>query len=182
MDRGALVGYSPWGCRRVGHDFSSVQFSRVWLPMDWAHQASLSITNSQSLHKLMSIKSVMPSNHLILCCPLLLLPSILASIRVFSNESVLRVRWPKLEHQSFQWTFGWTDWISLQSKGLLRVFSNTTVLNSYCSSNSRYSRLSFLHVISPSLSCFLPKKTFSSYRLLPFLWKTVHSLFYVYSC
>ena len=77
---------------------------------------------------------------------------------------------------------GWTSWISLQSKGLLRVFSNTTVLNSYCSSNSRYSRLSFLHVISPSLSCFLPKKTFSSYRLLPFLWKTVHSLFYVYSC
>ena len=56
---------------------------------------------------------------------------------------------------------GWTGWISLQSKGLSRVFSNTTVLNSYCSSNSRYSRWSFLHVISPSLSCLLPKKTFS---------------------
>ena len=55
---------------------------------------------------------------------------------------------------------GWTSSISLQSKGLSRVFSNTTVLNSYCSSNSRYSRLSFLHVIPPSLSCFLPKKTF----------------------
>ena len=60
-----------------------------------AHQASLSITNSQSLLKLMSIESVMPSNHLILCYPLLLLPSIFPSIRVFSNESVLLIRWPK---------------------------------------------------------------------------------------
>ena len=60
-----------------------------------AHQASLSITNSQSLLKLMSIKSVMPSNHLICCCPLLLLPSIFPSIRVFSSESVLCIRWPK---------------------------------------------------------------------------------------
>ena len=59
------------------------------------HQASLSITNSSSLLKLMSIKSVMPSNHLILCRPLLLLPSIFPSVRVFSNESVLRIRWPK---------------------------------------------------------------------------------------
>ena len=63
-----------------------------------ARQASLSITNSQSLLKLMSIKSVMPSNHLILCCPLLL-PSIFPSIRVFANESVLPIRWPK--YQSF---------------------------------------------------------------------------------
>ena len=60
-----------------------------------AWQASLSITNSQSLPKLMSIELVMPSNHLILCCPLLLLPSIFPSIKVFSNESVLRIRWPK---------------------------------------------------------------------------------------
>ena len=60
-----------------------------------ACQASLSITNSQSLLKLMSIESVMPSNHLILCHPLLLLPSIFPSIRVFSSESVLRIRWPK---------------------------------------------------------------------------------------
>ena len=59
-----------------------------------ARQASLSITNSQSLFKLMSIKLVMPSNHLILCCPLLLPPSIFPSIRVFSNESVLHIRWP----------------------------------------------------------------------------------------
>ena len=78
---------------------SSVQsLSCVWLfatPWTAAHQASLSITNSQSWLKLMSIESVMPSNHLILCCPLLLLPSIFPSIRVFSNESVLCSRWPK---------------------------------------------------------------------------------------
>ena len=62
-------------------------------PWTAAHQACLSITNSQSLLKLMSIKSVMPSNHLILCCPLLLLPSIFPSIRVFPNESALHIRW-----------------------------------------------------------------------------------------
>ena len=79
--------------------FSSVQsLSCVQLfvtPWTAARQASLSITNSQSLLKLMSIKSVMPSNHLILCCPFLLLPSILPSNRVFSNDSVLHIRWPK---------------------------------------------------------------------------------------
>ena len=66
-----------------------------------AHQASLSITNSQSLLKLMSIESVLPSNHLILCHPFLLLPSIFPSIRVFSNESVLCIRWPKYWGFSF---------------------------------------------------------------------------------
>ena len=83
----------PW-CQ-----FSSVQlFSHVWLfvtPWTAVCQASLSITSSQSLHKLMSIESVMPSNHLILCHPLLLLPSIFPRIRVFSNELVLHIRWPK---------------------------------------------------------------------------------------
>ena len=78
---------------------SSVQsLSPVWLfatPWTVACQASLSITNSQSLLNLMSIKSVMPSNHLILCCPLLILPSIFPSIRVCSNESVLCIMWPK---------------------------------------------------------------------------------------
>ena len=78
---------------------SSVQsLSHVQLfatPWTAARQASLSITNSQSLLKLMSIKSVMPSKHLILCLPLLLLPSVFPSIRVFSNESVLHIRWPK---------------------------------------------------------------------------------------
>ena len=79
--------------------FSSVQtLSRVWLfatPWTAACQASLSITNSRSLLKPMSIVSVMPSNHLVLCHPLLLLPSIFPRIRVFSNESALRIWWPK---------------------------------------------------------------------------------------
>ena len=79
--------------------FSSVQsLNYVWLfvtPWIAAHQASLSITNSRSSPKLMSIESVMPSSHLILCRPLLLLPPIPLSIRVFSNESTLRMRWPK---------------------------------------------------------------------------------------
>ena len=70
-------------------------------PSTTAHQASLSIINSQSLPKLMSIELVMPSNHLIFCRPLLLLPSIFPSIRVFSNESALRIRWPKYWGFSF---------------------------------------------------------------------------------
>ena len=121
--------------------FSSVQsLSRVWLfstPWIAARQASLSITSSQSLLKLMSIESVMPSNHLILCHPLLLLPSVFPSIRVFSKESVLCIRWPKywsfssvLPVNTQDWyPLEWTGWISLQSKGLSRVFSNTTVQN-----------------------------------------------------
>ena len=102
-----------------------------------ALQASLSITNFRSLLKLMSIKSVMPSNHLILCHPLLLLPSIFPSIRVFSNESVLHITWPKYWHFSFSISpsdeylgliSSRIDWFeSLQSKALSRVFSNTTV-------------------------------------------------------
>ena len=83
----------------IGYGFSSVQslscvrlFATPWIA---ARQVSLSITKSQSLLKLMSIESVIPSNHLILCCLLLLLPSIFPSIRVFSNESALRIRWPK---------------------------------------------------------------------------------------
>ena len=84
--------------------FNSVQFSSFQLlshvqlfvtPWTGACQTSLSITNSRSLLRLMSIESVMPSNHLILCCPLLLLPSIFPSFRVFSNELVLCIRWPK---------------------------------------------------------------------------------------
>ena len=87
--------------------------------------------------KLMCIKSVMPSNHLILCCPLLALPPIPPSIRVFSSESALCMRWPKCKSSSLsaspsnehqEWSpLGWTGWISLQSKGLERVFSSTTV-------------------------------------------------------
>ena len=85
--------------------FSSVQsLSRVWLFATlWiaARQASLSITNSRNSLRLMSIKSVMPSNHLILCCTLLLLPSVFPIIRIFSDESVLRIMWPKYWSFSF---------------------------------------------------------------------------------
>ena len=93
--------------------FSSVQLLIcVWLfatPWTVARKASLSFTNSWSPPKPMSIESVTPSSHLILCCPLLFLPSIFPSIRVFSNESALLIRWPKywefqLQHQSYQWT------------------------------------------------------------------------------
>ena len=121
--------------------FSSVQslshvrlFATPWIT---AHQASLPITNSRSLLKLMSIESVTPSSHLILRHPLLFLLSIFISIRVFSNESTLRMRWPKywslasasvLPMNTQDWSpLGWTGWISFQSKGLSRVFSNTTV-------------------------------------------------------
>ena len=96
-------------------------------PWTAAHQASLSITNTQSVQKLMSTVSVMPSNHLILCCPLLLLPSVFPSIRVFSSESVFCIRWPKYWSFSFNIipsneysgliSLGWTGWISLLSKG-----------------------------------------------------------------
>ena len=102
-----------------------------------ACQVSLSITNSQTLLKAMSVVSVMPSNHLILCHPLLLLPSIILRIRVFLNESVLHIRWPRIGVSAStsvlpmniqDWfPLGWTGWISLLSKGFLRVFSNTTV-------------------------------------------------------
>ena len=121
--------------------FSSAQsLSHVWLfatPWIAARQASLSITNSRSSPKLMSIKSMMPSSYLILCRPLLLLPPIPPSIRVFSNESTLRMRCPKywssalasvLPMNTQDWSPSeWTGWIFLQSKGLSRVFSNTTV-------------------------------------------------------
>ena len=114
----------------------SQSLSHVWLfetPWTAAHQASLSITNSQRLSILISIELVMPSNHLILCHPLLLLPSILPCIRVFSNESVLHIRWPNIGASVSEsvlpmnnQSLGWTGLISMQSKGLSRVF-NTTV-------------------------------------------------------
>ena len=123
------------------HQFSSLQslhpvrlFVTPWIA---ARQASLSITNSRSSLRLMSIDSVMPSSHLILCRPLLLLPPTPPSIRVFSNESTLHMRWPKYWSFSFSIipskeipgliSYEWTGWISLQSKGLSRVFSTTTV-------------------------------------------------------
>ena len=109
---------------------SPVQFSSVLshsrvqpfaTPWTAAHQESLSITNSQSLLKPMSIESVMPSNHLILCLPLLLLPSIFPSIRVFSNESALRIRWPKYWSFSFSISL-WQILIHLTVHSLSSIF------------------------------------------------------------
>ena len=121
--------------------FSSAQsLSHVQLfatPWTAACQASLFITNSWSLLKLMSIKLVMPSNYLMLCCPLLLPPLILPSIRIFSSESALLIRWPKYWSFSFNispfnehpglisFTMDWLDLLAVQ--GTSRVFSNTTV-------------------------------------------------------
>ena len=132
-----MVNKRVWNAVQI----SSVQLlSRVQLfatPWITECQASLSITNSLSSLKLISIELVMPSSHLILCCPLLLLPPIPPSIRVFSNESTLPTRCPNigvsasasvLPMNTWDWSpLGWTAWISLQSKGLSRVFSNTTV-------------------------------------------------------
>ena len=119
--------------------FSSVAQSYPTLCDPWtaASQASLSITNSQSLLKLVSIELVMPSNHLISCRPLLILLSIFSGIRVFSNESVLHIRWPKYWSFSFSispsnehprlisFRMDWLDLLTVQ--GLSRLFSNTIV-------------------------------------------------------
>ena len=113
--------------------------SRVRLcetPWTAARQASLSIMNSRSPPKPMSIVPVMPSNHLILCCPLLLLPSIFPNIRVFSNELALRIRWPKYWSFSFNISLSnehpglisfRMDWLDLLAVQVSRVFSKTTV-------------------------------------------------------
>ena len=140
-----ILGRMKYGQCKL-HALVSVQFSSVQLlshvrpfvtPWTAACQAFLSITNSWSLLKLMSIELVMPSNHLILCRPLLLSPSIFPSIKVFSNESALRIKWPKYWSFSFSispsyvysglFPLGWTGWVSMKSKGLSRVFSNTAV-------------------------------------------------------
>ena len=125
-------------------------------PRITAHQASLSITNSQSLLKLMSIESVMPSNHLILCRPLLLPSSIFPSFRVFSNESALHIRWPK--YWSFRFNINPSneysgliafrmDWVDLLTvHGTLRVFSNTTVQKHHSSASSFPYSLTFTSI------------------------------------
>ena len=114
-------------------------FATPWIA---ARQASLSITNSQSLPKLISIESAMPSNHLILCCPLLLLPSIFPSIRVFSNESALRMRWPKSWSFSFNispsnehprlisFRMDWLELLAVQGtlKSLLQHYSSKAAI------------------------------------------------------
>jgi len=124
-------------------------------PWTAALQASLSFTISQSLLKLMSIESVMPSNHLVLCHPLLL-PSIFPSIRVFSNESALRIRWPNCWSFSFSispsnecsglFLLGLSGLTSLQSEGLSRVFSHSTVQkHSFFRAHTSLWSLTFIH-------------------------------------
>ena len=139
--------------------FSSVQllspvrlFATPWIA---AHQASLSVTNSWSSLRLTSIESVMPSSHLILCHPLLLLPPIPPSIRVFSNESTLRIKWPEYWSFSFSislpkntqdWSpLGWTGWISLQSKGLSRVFNTTVQKHQFFGAHLSSQSNSYIH-------------------------------------
>ena len=128
---------------QIMYQFNSVQsLSHVWLfetPWIATRQASLSITNSRSSIKLMSIESVMPSSHLILCHPLLLLPPIPPSIRVFFNESTLHMRWPRYWSFSFgirpsnehpgliSFRMDWLDLPAVQGTLKSRVFSNTTV-------------------------------------------------------
>ena len=136
-----VSSFAGWGQYPGSHKlFSSVQsLSHVWLfetPWTAARHASQSITNSQSPPKLMSIEMVMPSNHLILCRPLLP-PSVFPSIRVFSNESALHIRWPKYWSFSFNislsnehpglisFRVNWLDLLAVQVT--LKIFSNTTV-------------------------------------------------------
>ena len=118
----SFIPLLQWRFFSLAHQFSSVQpLSHVRLfatPWTAARQASLSITNSRSPAKPMSIKLVMPSNHLILCHPLLLLPSIFPSIRVFSNESALRIRWPKY------WSFSFNISLSNEHPGLISFRMN----------------------------------------------------------
>ena len=122
----------------IQFQFSNSVVSDSVTPWTAQRQASLSITNSQSLLRLMSIKSVIPSNHLILCCPLLLPPSIFPRIRVFSNESALRIRWPKYWSFSFNisssneysgpisFRIDWFDLLAVQGtlKSLLQHYSS----------------------------------------------------------
>ena len=128
----------------------SVVCNSFWPQWTAAHQASLSIINSWGLLKLMCIKLVMPSNYLILSHPLLLLPSILPSIRIFSNESVLHIRWLQLQHQSFQWIFR-TDFLEdglVGSPFSLRDSQESSPTPQFKSTNS--SALNFLY--SPTLT------------------------------
>ena len=131
----SFLGYLPFTVISSVQSLSCVRLFAT--PCIAARQASLSITNCRSSTKFMCIESVMPSSHLKLCCLLLLLPPIPPSIRVFSSESTLHMRRPKYWSFSFSVipskehpglvSLEWTGWISLQSKGLSRVLSNTTL-------------------------------------------------------
>ena len=157
--------------------------SCVWLfltPWTAARQASLSITNSQSFYKPMSIKSVMPSNHLILCQPLLLLPLIFPSIRVFSNESARHIRWPK------NWSFSFSisrsneysglisfrmDWLDL-----LAVQGTLKSLLQHCSSKASIFRCSAFFIVQISHPYMTTGKTIALTRWT-FVGKVMSLLF-----
>jgi len=139
---------------------SCVQLSVI--PWTAAPQASLSFIISQSLLKLVSIESLMPSNHLALCPPLCHLTSVFPSIRVFSNESALRIRWPKSWRFSFSislliniqdsFPLGLTGLISLQSKGLSRVFSFLSLLKNSFQEFKSINSLAFSLLYGPALT------------------------------
>ena len=154
-------------------------------PWTAAHQASLSITNSESLLKLMSIESVMPSNYLILCLPVLLLPSIFPNIRVFSNEPVLRIRWPKYWSFNFSISLSneysgvnsfWIDWLDL-----LAVQGTLKSLLQYHSSKESIIRCSAFFIVQLSHPYMTTGKTITLTRqtfvgkVMSLLFKEVYS-------
>ena len=162
-------------------------FSCVWLfatPWTATHQASLSITNSRSLLKLMSIKLVMPSNHLILCHPLLLLPSIFPSIRVFSSDSVLCIRWPKYWSFSFSISpsseysgliFFRIDWLDI-----LAVQGTLKSLLQHHSSKASILQCSALFIVQLSYPYMTTGKTIALTRQI-FIGKIMSLLFHMLS-
>ena len=179
-----LWSASPPALNLSQHQFSSVQLlSHVRLfatPLTAACQASLSITNSQSPPQIMSIELVMPSNHLILCCPLLLLPSIFPSIRVFSNESALHIRWPKY------WSFSFNISSSNEHPGLisfrmdwldlLAVQGTLKSLLQHHSSKASILRHSAFFIVQPSPPYMTTGKTIALTRWI-FVGKVMSLLF-----
>ena len=179
------------GSQRVRHNFhfhyhfhpqfiSVAQSPRHFVtPWTAARQASLSITNSRSLLKLMSIKSVMPFYHLILCCPLLLLPSVFPSIRVFSNESVLLIRWPKY------WSFSFNISSSNEYSGLISFRKDWLDLLSVqgtlkCLLQHHSSKISTLHCsafFSPTLTSMHDYWKNYSFDEMDFCWHSNVSTF-----
>ena len=189
-----MVQQAPWGYADVGQlpllftsyvafgSVHSLSYVRLFAtPLTAAHQASLSNTNSGSLLKLMSIESVMPSNHLILCCPLLLLPSIFSIIRVFSNESVLCIRWTKYWSFSFSispsneysglisFRIDWLDLLAVQVtlKSLLQHHSSKASIL-WCSALFIV-QLSHPYITTTGKSIALTRQTFAGKVCLCFL-------------
>ena len=154
-------------------------------PWTAVRQASLSITNSQSLLKLMSIKLVMPSNYLILCRPLLLPTSIFPSIRVFTNESVLCIRWPK------DWSFSFSISSSNEYSGLISFrmdWSDLRAVQGTLKSPFQHhsSKASVLHLSATPINLSRSRADRwsswknDSYRVIPFKWQTFQSLIYFF--